>query len=123
MLTPRHALDSWPRDSPRVSTDTMSEVFNLLDEQLDLRHSFPNVDEECQYRLRGMVPLQSPPSCLSRAMFSPRAYVSYFPDLFLRLPLHGLLLQPEEAGVDDIRRRICHGTLMPFLLYDTKPRS
>lgn len=57
-----------------MSADIMSEVFNLLDEQLDLRHSFPNVDEECQYRLRGMVPLRSPFWCLSHAMSSPSAH-------------------------------------------------
>jgi hypothetical protein len=71
------------RDSPRVSTDIMSEVFNLLDEQLDLRHSFPNVDEECQYRLRGMVPLQSPPCAdhapwLARVLTSPISQICFY---------------------------------------------
>jgi len=42
-------------DSPQSSADQISNLFDLLDEQINLRHIFPNIDQDCPYVLRGII--------------------------------------------------------------------
>jgi len=64
-----YSLHLFLRNSPEATSDTISELFNVLDEHIDLHILYNNLPPETTYRLAGMVCMCGPTSFL--CMFYP----------------------------------------------------
>lgn len=53
-LSSLHVLPNH-RDTSCPSTEVLSTLFDLLDEQINLKNIYPNIESEAPYRLKGMV--------------------------------------------------------------------